>query len=69
MIWLILFILSLLGAVAFLIRTYRKDRRYLQKPVREALGEELREEIEKEKKEFQDHQEKFQKALEKAQRK
>lgn len=66
MTWIIIFILTLLAASAFLFWTHLKDKRYLKKPVREALGMELREEIEKEKKEFAEHQEKFQAAMEKA---
>lgn len=69
MTWLIIFILALLAASAFLFWMRLKDKRYLKKPVREALGPELKKEIQKEKKEFADHQEKFGKALEKAMKK
>ncbi|MDO8520275.1 MAG: hypothetical protein Q7T11_08970 [Deltaproteobacteria bacterium] len=64
--WLTLFILTLILSLGFLFWLHRKDSRYLDKPVREALGPELKKEIEKEKAEFAEHQEKFGKALEKA---
>lgn len=64
--WIILFLIILLVAIGLLVFVHIRDKRYLSKPVREVLGEELKEEIEKERNEFAQHQEKFQKALEKA---
>ena len=67
--WLGLFILTLLAASSLLFWIHLRDKRYLKKPVREALGPELKEEIEKEKGEFADHQAKFQRAMERARQK
>lgn len=67
--FLFLFIfISLLG-FGFLGWFVWRDRRFLKKPTKEALGPELKKEIEEEKKLFSRHQERFNQAMMRAKRK
>lgn len=64
--WLILFILIIIAGALVLAWVRLRDRRYLHKLTREALGKNLQKEIEMEKKVFSDRKERFGKALERA---
>lgn len=66
---LILFTILGVAAVVFLIYLFIRDRRYLKKPTREALGDDLRKEIEREKRLFETNKARFDDALEKAKKK
>ena len=50
---LILFSIIGFGVVAFLIYFFIRDRRYLKKPTRDALGKDLKKEIDREKRIFE----------------
>ncbi len=63
--WWNLFVLVVILATLFLIKIRFKDRRYLKGSTRDALGPDMKKEIEEEKKLFLKHQARFQGALEK----
>ena len=65
---LILFSIIGFGVVAFLIYFFIRDRRYLKKPTRDALGKDLKKEIDREKRIFETNKARFDAALEKARR-
>lgn len=67
--WISLLILALALGTASLVWVQIRDRKYLNRKTRDVLGEELKKEIEKEKAAFEDHQKKFNAALEKAKKK
>ncbi|MBI4411867.1 MAG: hypothetical protein HY541_05230 [Deltaproteobacteria bacterium] len=62
-----LFIFIFLLGFLFLVFYFFRDRKYLRKPTREALGTDLRKEIEEEQGDFKRRKERFEKALSKAQ--
>lgn len=64
--WTEIFIVLILVTGGFLLFMYRRDKKYLSKPMREVLGDDLKKEIEKEKTDFTRHQTLFEKALKKA---
>jgi hypothetical protein len=66
MIWLILLLLMLVGALWGLTRQYRNDRRFLQKRTRDVLSPQVQKEIDIEIHEAKLRQEKFKQALDNA---
>lgn len=67
--WLDLFIIFLVLGLAVLVVFRIKDRRYLKKKTGQALGSDLKKEIEDERNEFARHKLLFQTALNKAKNK
>lgn len=67
--WLISITILFLLALGFFIYLKRRDQKYLQASVKESLGEELKDEIDQERQDYQRKQERFEKALSKAHQK
>lgn len=67
--WLILALIFFVLAIGFLFWIRLKESRYLRKPIRDILSEELRSEINEEKAQFYRKRALFQKALGKASQK
>lgn len=62
----ILFSIVVIVVTGLLVFLFIRDRRYLKKPTRDALGRDLKQEIDREKRLYQTHKARFESALEKA---
>ncbi|MFH0799970.1 MAG: hypothetical protein V2A66_07320 [Pseudomonadota bacterium] len=66
MIWYIISIIALIAALALLVTTRLRDRRYERMKTSEAMGEQVRAEIEEERRGLEERHEKFRAALRQA---